>query len=264
MARLSTEMVERARDVIALYPQPRSALIPLLHLAQEQDGWLTEDGMAHVAELLDLQPAEVYGTATFYDMFFTEPVGTYLVSVCTNIACLLNGGQELLEHAEATLGIKPGVTTDDGVFTLEEVECVATCDQAPCLAVNWRYFGNVTPQRFENIVDDLSAGRLSAEVPPHGTLNRVRRDITAWAGVAATEDDALQTPPSPAQGGTAPAVAPAPTEKPTGSPEPQPATERTSEVDSPQHAVAVEESGEGASETGGVAGSSEGPTEGTT
>ena len=85
MPRLSTEMVERARDVIALYPQPRSALIPLLHLAQEQDGWLTEDAMAHVAELLEITPAEVYGTATFYDMLFTEPVGKYLVSVCTNI-----------------------------------------------------------------------------------------------------------------------------------------------------------------------------------
>jgi NADH-quinone oxidoreductase E subunit len=249
-------MVERARDVIALYPQPRSALIPLLHLAQEQDGWLTEDAMGHVAELLEITPAEVYGTATFYDMLFTEPVGKYLVSVCTNIACLLNGGLELLEHAETSLNVKPGTTSDDGVFTLEEVECVATCGAAPCLAVNWRYFGNVTPQRFDTLVDDLQAGRLSEEVPPHGTLNRVRREITAWANAAATRAEAPAPPPSPAQGGT-PAPSPAPAEKPTGSPEPQPADAEAASTDAPEQAGAVEESGEGASETehsGGNAG----------
>lgn len=248
MARLSTDMVERARDVIALYPQPRSALIPLLHLAQEQDGWLTEDAMAHVAELLDIAPAEVYGTASFYDMLFTEPVGRYLVSVCTNIACLLNGGMELLEQAEASLGLKPGVTTDDGLFTLEEVECVALCGDAPCMAVNWRYFGTVTPQRFESVMEDLRAGRLDEEVPPHGTLNRVRREITAWANAAATRAEAPAPPPSP-QGGT-PASAPAPADKPAGSPEPQPADEAAAATDAPAHAGAVEESGEGASETG--------------
>jgi len=182
MARLSAEMVERARDAIALYPHPRSALIPLLHLAQEQDGHLTEEAMAHIGELLDLTPAEVYGTASFYDMLFTEPVGRHLIAICTNIACLLNGGYELLEHAEERLGIKAGATTPDGQFTIEEVECIALCGQAPCLAVNWRFFGNVTDESFDRLVDDLAAGRLAEEVPPHGTLNRVRRDLTAWAG----------------------------------------------------------------------------------
>src|SRR2546423_5586388 len=98
MARLSPDNVQGAKALIALYPQPRSALIPILHVAQEQDGWLTPDGMAHIAELLDLAPAEVYGTASFYDMLFTHPVGKYLVSVCSNLACMLNGGDELLEH----------------------------------------------------------------------------------------------------------------------------------------------------------------------
>src|SRR5256885_2756117 len=136
MARLAPDLVERARHTIALYPQPRSALIPLLHLAQEQDGWLTEDAMGHIAELLELTPAEVYGTATFYDMLFTEPVGRHLISICTNIACLLNGAYELLEHAEESLGVKAGATTPDGEFTLEEVECLALCGAAPCLTVN--------------------------------------------------------------------------------------------------------------------------------
>ena len=186
MPRLSAEMVDRARETIALYPHPRSALIPLLHLAQEQDGHLTEEAMTHIGELLDLTPAEVYGTATFYDMLFTEPVGRHLIAICTNIACLLNGGYELLEHAEQRLGVKAGTTTPDGQFTIEEVECIALCGQAPCLAVNWRFFGNVTDESFDRLVDDLAAGRLADEVPPHGTLCRVRRSVGLVASGPAT------------------------------------------------------------------------------
>jgi NADH-quinone oxidoreductase E subunit len=184
MARLTPENVQRARSLIALYPVARSALVPILHVAQEQDGWLTPEAMEHVAELLGLERAQVYGTATFYDMLFTEPVGRHLVSICTNIACMLNGGYELLEHAEEQLGVKAGSTTSDGEFTLEEVECIADCGRAPCLAVNWRFFGNVTNAAFDELVDDLRAGRLADEVPPHGTLCRVRRSVgleaTAW------------------------------------------------------------------------------------
>ncbi|MGI8809245.1 MAG: NADH-quinone oxidoreductase subunit NuoE [Acidimicrobiales bacterium] len=195
MARLTAENLQRARQLIGLYPQSRSALIPILHIAQEQDGWLTPDGMAHVAELLDIDPAEVYGTASFYDMFFTHPVGRHLVSVCTNLACLLNGADELLEHAEARLGVAPGGTTADGEFTLEEVECIAFCGGAPCLAVNWRFFGNIGNDDFDRLVEDLAAGRLADDVPPHGTLNRVRRRVGLMAAggpgpMAAHEDDA--------------------------------------------------------------------------
>ena len=179
MARLSPENVQRAKDLIALYPQSRSALIPILHVAQEQNGWLTPDVIAHVAELLDLEPAEVYGTASFYDMLFTHPVGRYLVSVCTNLACMINGGYELLEHAEESLGVAPGGPTEDGMFTLEDVECIAYCGGAPCLAVNWRFFGPLTNGDFDRLVDDLRAGRLDDEVPPHGTLSRVRRQAPA-------------------------------------------------------------------------------------
>src|SRR5437588_1357560 len=177
MARLSAAMVERARDTIALYPEKRSALIPLLHLAQEQDGWVTPEAMEHIGELLDLTAAEVYGTASFYDMLFTHPVGRHLVAICTNIACLLNGGYELLEHAEERLGVMAGSSTADGDFTLEEVECIALCGNAPCLTVNWRFFGDVTDQKFDQLLEDLRADRLSAEIPPHGTLSRVRRAV---------------------------------------------------------------------------------------
>jgi len=188
VARLTKENEARARATIALYPQARSALVPLLHLVQEQDGNLTTDGMAHVAELLELTPAEVYGTASFYDMFFMHPVGRYLVSVCTNIACMLQGGYDLLDHAEESLGISAGATTDDGVFTLEEVECIGLCGNAPCLAVNWRFFGDVTHSDFDGLVDDLRAGRLADTVPPHGTLSRVQRAVGLLA----------DTPPKPA------------------------------------------------------------------
>ncbi len=209
MARLTAENLQRARQLIALYPQSRSALIPILHIAQEQDGWLTPDGMAHIGELLDLDPAEVYGTASFYDMFFTHPVGRHLVSVCTNLACLLNGADELLEHAEARLGVAPGGTTADGEFTLEEVECIAFCGAAPCLAVNWRFFGNIGNDDFDRLVEDLAAGRLTDDVPPHGTLNRVGRRVGLMAAskdgglMAASKEsglmaDAGTAPPPPA------------------------------------------------------------------
>jgi NADH-quinone oxidoreductase E subunit len=196
MPRLAGDYLQRARDTIAVYPGSRSALIPLLHIAQEQDGYLTDDAMQHIGELLGITPAEVMGTASFYDMLFTEPVGKWLVSVCTNIACLLNGGYELLDHAEKKLGIRPGVTSADGRFTLEDVECIARCDEAPCLAINWRYFGRVTNESFDQLITDLESGKLDEEVPPHGTLNRVRRSVGLVAGGAPET-----VPPGPAQGG---------------------------------------------------------------
>ena len=214
--RLSKENEARARSTIALYPQPRSAMLPLLHLVQEQNGYLTKEGMAHVAELLGLTPVEVYGTASFYDMFFTHPVGTYLVSVCTNIACLLNGGVELLEHAEERLGVQAGATTGDGTFTLEEVECIGLCGNAPCLTVNWRFFGDVTDESFDGLVDDLAAGRLDETVPPHGTLSRVRRSVGLLAGPTA-----VSAPPVE-QGAAPSSDAPQPTAG--GSLEKQPAS----------------------------------------
>jgi NADH-quinone oxidoreductase subunit E len=186
MARLSSANVARAREAIERYPMVRSALIPLLHLAQEQDGYVTEEAMEHIAELLALTPAEVLGTCSFYEMFKREPVGDYVVDVCTNISCMLNGGEELLEHLESRLGVKAGSTTEDGKFTLQEVECIAACTDAPCLQVNYRYFLNVSHHDADELLEDLRAGRRGDEVPLHGTLTRVRQQIPAarWARVA--------------------------------------------------------------------------------
>ena len=177
MSHLTPELLERARDLVELYPEPRSALIPMCHLAQEQDGWLRPEAMSEIADLCGVTAAEVRGTATFYDMLHTEPVGTYLVSVCTNIACLLGGAAEFLEHAEAALGVRAGGTTPDGVFTLEEAECLADCDRTPCVQVNHRYVGGQTAESFDQLVVDLRRGALADTVPPHGTLVRVRRSV---------------------------------------------------------------------------------------
>jgi NADH-quinone oxidoreductase E subunit len=192
---LSQDNLVRARQLIALYPQKRSALIPVLHLLQEQEGYLSPEGIEDVATLLELTPAEVRGTASFYDMFHLEPIGRYLVAVCTNIACMLDGAYELLEHIQEDLGVHPGGTTPDGLFTLEDAECLALCGNAPCVTVNWRFFGNMTPERWDALIEDLRAGRLDAEVPPHGTLCRVQRSV----GLPA----AAPEPPPPGKTGRA-------------------------------------------------------------
>ena len=132
---LSDEAWARAGELIALYPEPRSALIPLCHLAQERTGGSLPTRWRTSPRWSGSPRPRCYGTATFYDMLHTEPVGTHLVSICTNIACLLDGAVELLEHAEDSLGVKAGGTTLDGVVTLEEAECLADCDRAPCVQV---------------------------------------------------------------------------------------------------------------------------------
>jgi NADH-quinone oxidoreductase subunit E len=179
VARLTPENVARAREIIDRYPVPRSALIPLLHLAQEQDGHLTDDAMAHIAELIGHTGAEVVGVATFYEMFKRQPVGRYLVNICTNISCMLMGGEELLAHAEQSLGIKAGGTTADGKITLEDTECLAACTEAPMCQVNYRYFYKLTPADFDALIADVRAGKLDGDIPPHGTLQRVRQSIPA-------------------------------------------------------------------------------------
>ena len=183
MARLSDANVVVAREIIGRLPRKKSAMIPLLHLAQEQDGHLTDEAMQHIGELLEVTSAEVLGVASFYEMFKFQPVGRYCVNVCIGISCHLMGAWELVEHAEHVLGVKDGSTTDDGMFTLEAVECIAACTEAPAVAVNHRYRHQVSAADLDQIVDDLRAGRLTEEIPPHGTLARVRQRTPGnWAG----------------------------------------------------------------------------------
>ena len=173
-----------ADEIISRYPVAKSALIPLLHIAQEQEGWVTDAAMRQIAELTDTTPAEVKGTGSFYEMFKFHPVGKYMVNVCTNLSCQLLGGEELLAHAEKTLGVKAGGTTADGMFTIEDVECIAACTEAPCLQVNYRYRLRVTDEDFDELIDDIRNSRAD-DIPEHGTLGRVRQHIPvdAMAGI---------------------------------------------------------------------------------
>lgn len=196
MSRLTDGNVTLAREIIARYPRPKSALVPLLHLAQEQNGYVTREAMAHIGELVGVTSAEVYGTATFYEMFRFEPVGKYLVNICGTLSCALMGAHELMHHAEQKLGVKVGGTTDDGMFTLAHAECQAACTEAPTLQVNYRYRFRVTAQDFDALVDDLRAGRLQDEIPAHGMLARVRQHIPADRGVGAVAPESVTEGPA--------------------------------------------------------------------
>lgn len=177
MSHFKPDIRQRAEELVSLYPRARSAMLPLLHLAQEQDGYLSEEGIEEVASLTGTTTADVRGTAAFYDMYHLEPVGAYVVGVCTNVACLLAGGEELLEHAAATLGCAVGATSADGLFTLEETECLADCDIAPCVSVNHRFVRTTTPEAFDAMIGEVRAGLRSHDIPAHGTLIRVRRSV---------------------------------------------------------------------------------------
>lgn len=179
MARFTAANEQLARSIVSRYPVPKSATIPLCHLAQEQDGHLTDDAMGHIAELVGCTAAEVLGTASFYEMFKRHETGKFCLNVCTNISCQLLGGEELLEHAERELGVRAGGTTADGMFTLEDVECIAACTEAPAVQVNYRYFHRLTPEDLTQLIAELRSGALDDVVPPHGTLGKVRQDLTA-------------------------------------------------------------------------------------
>lgn len=189
MSFFTSANLDIAREIVSRYPVPRSALIPLLHLAQEQHGWVTSEAMRQIADLCDVTPAEVKGTGSFYEMFKFGPVGSYLINVCTNISCMLLGGEELLDHAQQRLGVKTGGTTDDGMFTLEDVECIAACTEAPCLQINYRYRLRVSNDEFDEMIDDIRAGRVD-DLPAHGTLARVRQRIPSdrLAGIVSPSD----------------------------------------------------------------------------
>lgn len=195
MAHLNEDNVRLAREIIGRYPKPRSATIPLLHLAQEQDGYITNEAMAHIGELVGATSAEVYGTASFYEMFKFEPVGKYLINICGTMSCALMGAEELMHHAEERLGIHMGGTTPDGMFTLERAECQAACTEAPCLQVNYRYRFRVTSQNFDDLVNQLSSGQLTDEIPQHGTLAVTRQHIPADRGVGAVDPELVTEGP---------------------------------------------------------------------
>lgn len=148
-----------AQQIIARYPVPRSALLPMLHLVQSEEGYVSPDGIAFCGEILGLTPAEVSAVATFYSQYKRHPNGTYTVGVCTNTLCAVMGGDAIYAALEEHLGIGHDETTGDGSITLERIECNAGCDYAPVVMVNWEFFDQQTPSSAVELVDDLRSGR---------------------------------------------------------------------------------------------------------
>lgn len=149
---------EQLREIIARYPRPRSALMPMLHLVQAEEGYVTPAGIELCAEELGLTAAEVSAVASFYTMYKRRPIGDYHVGVCTNTLCAILGGDAIFSALKDHLGVGNDETTSDGVITLEHIECNAACDYAPVMTVNWEFMDNMTPESARALVDGLAAG----------------------------------------------------------------------------------------------------------
>jgi NADH-quinone oxidoreductase E subunit len=152
---LSPETRQKIESLKKVYETNQSALIPALHVAQADQGWLSEDTQREVAQLLGITPQSVRQVVTFYTMFHQKPVGRHLIQVCRNISCSLLGGQRLQKQIQEKLGIEDGETTQDGRFTFVSVECLGSCGTAPVLMVNDRYYENVTPPQLDRLLEEL-------------------------------------------------------------------------------------------------------------
>jgi NADH-quinone oxidoreductase subunit E len=153
--RFSDAQLAEVHRLQALYPDPRGALLPVLHMAQETFGYVSLEAQAYVAELFDLSPAHVHEVVTFYTLYFQQPKGRHVVGVCHNLSCHLAGARELLAHVKQRLGIDVGETTDDGRITLQSVECLCACEAAPMAQVDDRYELDLTPAKMDRILEGL-------------------------------------------------------------------------------------------------------------
>lgn len=153
--KFSEEAKKEIAEIMSHYPEKRSALLPLFHLAQKENGYLSESVMRHVAEILDLTPIQAYEVATFYSMFNLKPVGKYLLQVCHNLSCSLMGADSLIDYLKDRLGIDIGETTPDKIFTLKTVECLASCGTAPVMQINEDYYENLTKEKVDALLERL-------------------------------------------------------------------------------------------------------------
>jgi NADH-quinone oxidoreductase subunit E len=149
----SPELAARFDKLVTLYPRRRSALIPMLLYAQDEIGYVSDAAIAEIAQRLDITVLDVRNVLTYYSMLRTKPIGKYNVQVCTNISCMLRGGHELFEHCKQRLGIGHKQTTPDGMFSLEEVECIGACSWAPAIQVNYDFHEELTPEAMDAVLD---------------------------------------------------------------------------------------------------------------
>lgn len=157
---LTSAEVDHIQELRGRYPDSRSAILPALWILQHREGILTAEGMRDVARALELPPGPVEAVASFYSMFFFKPHGKYIVEVCTSMSCLMMGAGPVLRRFEERLGARAGATSDDGVCTLLEVECLGACGGAPAAQLNHRFIENLTPEKVDGLVEDMRAGRL--------------------------------------------------------------------------------------------------------
>jgi NADH-quinone oxidoreductase subunit E len=155
LARLEAD----AKEIIAKYPRPRSALLPLLHLVQSEEGYVSDAGIRFCADQLGITPAQVTGVVTFYTQYKQHPVGEYHVGVCINSLCAIMGGDQIWRELSEYVGVGHDEATEDGKVSLERIECNAACDYAPVMMVNWEFFDDMTPAKAKQLVDDLRAGK---------------------------------------------------------------------------------------------------------
>jgi NADH-quinone oxidoreductase subunit E len=183
-------LAERAAEIIARYPKPRSALLPLLHLVQATEGFVSTDGIAFCADQLGLSEADVTGVVSFYTMYKRHPVGEYHVGVCTNTLCAIMGGDTIHAALRDHLGVEGDQPTAGGKVSLERVECNAACDYAPVMMVNWEFFDNMTPDSARELVDGLRAG---ADIAPARGASRLVTWREASMILAGYPDDQATT-----------------------------------------------------------------------
>lgn len=146
--------LKEVEKIIKRYPDSKSALLPVLWMVQEKEGWISDDAMKYVGDLLKISYEHILGVVTFYTMFNNKPVGKYNLQICTNVSCMLRGGYELFQFISEKLGVKNKETTNDGMFTIEEVECLGSCATAPMMQVNNKeYYENLTKEKVEELLE---------------------------------------------------------------------------------------------------------------
>ena len=155
MMRFSDQLEQRFADMITHYPTKRSVLVPILLYVQDELGSITDEAIAELAHRVDLTELEVRNVISYYSMMRTHPIGKYSLQVCTNVSCLLRGGEEILEHCKKKLGVGNKESTPDGLFHLEEVECIGACSWAPAMQVNYDYQENLTPEKIDDLIEGI-------------------------------------------------------------------------------------------------------------
>jgi NADH-quinone oxidoreductase E subunit len=155
--KFTDDNLKRVNESIAKYPHKRAAIMPVLYIAQEQNGFISGEVMTAIANLLEITPEDVLGVVTFYTMYHQQPMGKYHIQVCTNISCMLKGGYEIYDRVKEKLGLDNMQVSPDKLFSLEEVECMGSCGTAPMLAVNEDYFENLTKESTDQIIESLKS-----------------------------------------------------------------------------------------------------------